>query len=184
MTIITGGIGCGKSVVSRLLRVMGYDVYDCDSRAKWLMLHDPLLVSQLCEAFGQDTYLPDGQLNKPYLSQTIFSSPERLRQMNDLVHPAVARDILRLQPSFVETAIYFESHFDRFVKADRVWCVAAPLELRIQRTMSRDDATRAQVEARMSSQLSQEEKIKKADSVIWNDEVHSVIDQVNRLIIL
>lgn len=200
ITVITGGIGSGKSVVSRLLRVMGYHVYDCDSRARQLMLTDPLLVSQLTDAFGPDTYLPDGQLNKPYLSQTIFSDPVKLEQMNSLVHPAVARDIEKVHstldsrlstlptphsplPSlqstlFVETAIYFEAHFDRLIKADSVWCVAAPLQTRIERTMARDNASRVQVLSRINNQLSQEEKISKADATIWNDDVHSIIEQV------
>ena len=204
LTIVTGGIGSGKSVVSRLLRIMGYQVYDCDLRARQLMLTDPQLISELRTAFGPDTYRADGQLNKPFLASTIFNNPDQLQLMNSLVHPAVARDIQRTLSTlnyrnasspkspntsssvhlFVETAIYFESHFDRLIHADRVWCVVAPDELRISRTMLRDNASRPQVLSRIGSQMPQSEKIRLSDSVIWNDEVHSVIDQVNRLIIL
>ena len=107
---ITGGIGSGKSVVSQLLRVMGYPVYDCDERAKWVMTHDPILRQQLIDLFGPDTYLPhphsslltpnsslltphSSLLNKPYLSSCIFGHPEALAQMNACVHPAVNRDL-------------------------------------------------------------------------------------------
>lgn len=180
MIILTGGIGCGKSVVSQLLRVMGYSVCDCDALARHLMLHDPLLRQQLCEAFGASTYLPDGTLNKPWLSSQIFGSAERLRQMNDIVHPFVARHIQQLHPDFVETAIYFESGFDLRLPADSVWCIAAPLELRISRTMARDSATREQVMARIQSQMSQEEKTSRSTLTLWNDGTHSLIEQTRQ----
>ncbi len=188
LTIITGGIGSGKSTVSQLLRVMGYTVYDCDSRAKELMLTDAMLKVRLTELLGPETYTIDGQLNRPYVASRIFENHALLEQMNALVHPAVADDIRRCQqtmgqaPFFVETAIYFESGFGKYTQADRVWCVAAPLELRIQRAMHRDGADRQRVEARILSQMPQEEKIKKSDAVIWNDDTHSVIAQVNALL--
>ena len=188
LIIITGGIGSGKSMVSQLLKVMGYTVYDCDSRAKELMLTDAALKGQLTELLGPETYTADGQLNRPYVASRIFGNQKLLGQMNALVHPAVAADIRRRQlafsktPFFVETAIYFEANFGQYIRADRVWCVAAPLELRIQRAMHRDGADRQHIEARILSQMPQEEKIKKSDAVIWNDDTHSIIEQVNALL--
>ena len=220
LIIITGGIGSGKSMVSQLLKVMGYTVYDCDSRAKELMLTDAALKGQLTELLGPETYTADGQLNRPYVASRIFGNQKLLGQMNALVHPAVAADIRRRQlafskiagqgfgqtmgqgfgqtmgqgfgktlrqgfgktPFFVETAIYFEANFGQYIRADRVWCVAAPLELRIQRAMHRDGADRQRIEARILSQMPQEEKIKKSDAVIWNDDTHSIIEQVNALL--
>ena len=224
LVIITGGIGSGKSMVSQLLKVMGYTVYDCDSRAKELMLTDATLKGQLTELLGPETYAADGRLNRPYVASRIFGNQELLGQMNALVHPAVAADIRRRQldfsktlrqglskgldktlrqglgkgldktlrqglgqgfsktPFFVETAIYFDSGFDKYAQADRVWCVAAPLELRIQRAMHRDGTDRQRIEARILSQMPQEEKIKKSDAVIWNDDTHSIIEQVNALL--
>lgn len=193
---ITGGIGCGKSVVSQLLRVMGYEVYDCDSRAKWVMTHDQRLRQQLIELFGEETYLPDGSLNKPHLSASIFGNNEALAKMNGCVHPAVDRDLrkqyevykeitnYRLQitarPFFFESAILFESGFDKLSVPDEVWTVSAPLELRISRAMQRDHATREQILNRINSQMSQEEKEIRANHVIWNDPEHSVIEQVRK----
>lgn len=213
LIIITGGIGSGKSMVSQLLKVMGYTVYDCDSRAKELMLTDTALKGQLTELLGPETYTADGQLNRPYVASRIFGNQKLLGQMNALVHPAVAADIRRRQlafsknagqglrqgfsktlhqglrqtidqetPFFVETAIYFEANFGQYIRTDRVWCVAAPLELRIQRAMHRDGADRQRIEARILSQMPQEEKIKKSDAVIWNDDTHSIIEQVNALL--
>ena len=189
MTVITGGIGCGKSVVSQLLRVMGYSVYDCDREARRLMADDPELREALANAFGQETFMADGSLNRAYLATRIFNAPSRLAQMNAIVHPAVARDIERRRnaigqerPFFVETAIYYESGFSHLIVADAVWCVAAPLELRIARAMKRDNAPRAKVVERINNQMPQEEKIALADAVIWNDCTHSVIEQINSLL--
>lgn len=190
MIIITGGIGSGKSIVCRTLEIMGFPVYDCDKRAKELMNSDPLLREQLIEAFGTETYLPNGLLNKPHLASKIFNNPEQLALMNSLVHPAVARDVENMQSSlsgsrthfFVETAIYYESGFNRLVHADQVWCVAAPLELRITRAQVRDHSDREQILSRINSQISQEKKIELSDAVIWNDNTHSVIEQINLLL--
>lgn len=183
LTAITGGIGSGKSVVSALLRVMGYEVYDCDQRAKWVMTHDPLLRQQLIELFGEETYSADGAtLNKPYLACKIFGDAEALQQMNACVHPAVARDLLQQGALFFESAILFESGFDKLVSPAEVWTVSAPLELRITRAMKRDGATREQVLNRIDSQLPQEEKERRADHIIWNDDEHSLIEQVHKLL--
>ncbi len=189
---ITGGIGSGKSVVSQLLRIIGYTVYDCDERAKWVMVHDAQLRSELCELFGPDTYLTsDGgkwMLNKPYLASRIFSSAEALAQMNACVHPAVARDMKAMLESeqkdrfFFESAILYESGFDRLSTPDEVWTVSAPLELRISRGMQRDNASRKKIQERIDSQMPQEEKERRADHVIFNDGTHSLIAQVRDLI--
>lgn len=190
---ITGGIGSGKSVVSQALKVMGYTVYDCDSRAKWVMTHDSLLRQQLTQLFGADTYLPDGSLNKPHLSTQIFSSATALAQMNACVHPAVARDLQTSYqhhlaqhgatiPYFFESAILFESGFDRLSPPDQVWTVSAPLETRLTRAMLRDHATREQILSRINSQLSQEEKESRADVVIINDAQHSILEQLRAVL--
>lgn len=190
---ITGGIGCGKSVVSQALRVMGYSVYDCDSRAKWVMTNDGILHQQLIDLFGAETYLNDGSLNKPHLSAAIFGNAEALNRMNACVHPAVARDLDtlyqahiaqygNLRPYFYESAILFESGFNHLSVPDKVWTVSAPLELRISRAMERDNTSRDKILSRINSQMSQDEKEKRADQIIWNDPQHSVLDQLNHLL--
>lgn len=189
---ITGGIGSGKSVISQLLRIMGFPVYDCDARAKWVMTHDPILRQQLTDLFGAETYLPDHELNKPYLSAKIFNDSAALAQMNACVHPAVNRDLQRQyrqlcplpsDPFFFESAILFESGFDHLSLPDRIWTVSAPLELRIANAMQRDHASRQQIISRMKAQMAQEEKEKRSDVIILNDMEHSIIQQVNDAII-
>lgn len=191
MTVaITGGIGSGKSVVSTLLRVMGFTVYDCDKGAKWVMENDPILRSQLIGLFGKETYKVDGRLNRQYLASCIFSNAEAREAMNACVHPAVARDMFRVmnenlktsKPFFFESAILFESGFDKLSNPNKVWAISAPLELRIERAMIRDNVSREQVVARIDSQMSQEEKEKRADAVIINASPYSVIEQVRELL--
>lgn len=198
---LTGGIGSGKSVVSQLLHTMGYTVYDCDKRAQWVMTHDEQLIGELQDLFGAETYLtatdiPSAQsndvslkhyvLNKPYLSNRIFGNPEALVQMNRCVHPAVARDLQsqigEKQIYFFESAILYESGFNKLVPPDEVWTVSAPMELRIERAMLRDNASRAKIESRISSQMPQEEKESLADHIIYNDNQHSLIEQTVRLL--
>ena len=189
---ITGGIGSGKSVVSQLLRIMGYTVYDCDERAKWVMTNDEQLRSELCALFGPDTYLLTSndtwELNKPYISSIIFSNEDALAKMNACVHPAVWRDLqtqLAATPCdrfFFESAILYESGFDHLSSPDEVWAVSAPLELRIHRAMQRDNISREKILSRIASQMSQDEKDRRADHTIFNDDSHSVIAQVRELL--
>lgn len=200
---ITGGIGCGKSVISTLLCVMGYPVYDCDKGAKWVMENDSQLRSELVALFGKDTYLSNGHLNKPYLASRIFNDTKAREAMNACVHPAVKRDMDRVIASFqssaridhaerpynrnssilfFESAILFESGFDKLSNPDRVWVVTAPQDLRIERAMVRDNATREQIMARINSQMSQEDKEKRADDIIINASPYSVIEQVRNLL--
>lgn len=155
LIIIAGGIGSGKSVVSRVLQAMGHPVYDCDSRAKWLMNHDKRLIQELVGAFGNNIFDKNRQLDRKHLSAIAFSDPQVLATLNNLVHPAVKRDIAAWAAgiagtAWIESAIARESGLDTL--ACEAWLVTAPLEVRTARVMARDNATPAQVEARIKAQ--------------------------------
>ena len=141
---ITGGIGSGKSVVSRLLRIMGYSVYDTDSEAKRLMESSLEVVQKLSECFGRDIY-HNGRLNRGLLSSRVFGKSDKIVLLNSIVHPVVRFDFYRWSESlneeicFVESAILYESRFDELV--DEVWTVTAPEELRISRVRQRSGLT-------------------------------------------
>ena len=85
---ITGGIGSGKSVVSTILKILKYPVYDSDSQAKQLMITSPVIKSELKTLIGDDVYVGD-IINKPLLSSYIFSSEENREKVNSIVHPQV-----------------------------------------------------------------------------------------------
>ncbi len=183
---ITGGIGSGKSVVARLFAVLGVPVYDSDSRAKWVMANDQLLREQLVAAFGAATYDAAGQLNRPYLAQQAFGNPERLAQLNELVHPRVDADFAAWSAaqaaaghrySLKEAALLYESGAYRGL--DHIITVFAPLEVRQARVLRRDaHRSAADLQAIMRQQLSEEEKLARADYVVYNDDSQLVLPQV------
>lgn len=178
---ITGGIGSGKSVVSELLRSMGYPVFDTDREAKMLMETSTVIRTELIALFGPETY-EGNRLNRPYLASRIFTDENARLQVNGIVHPEVRRYLLEWSEAqnseivFFESAILYESNF--YKMADRIWVVTAPDEIRIERTVARDKATPEQVRARMESQLPQSEKEARADYVIHNDGNEALIPQV------
>lgn len=178
---ITGGIGSGKSVVSELLRCMGYPVFDTDREAKQLMEQSVVIRAKLTEVFGDQVYA-NGKLNRPYLASLIFHDVAARLQVNAIVHPEVRscfRNWCEKQHSdivFFESAILYESDFHHL--ADAIWVISAPEKVRLKRTVRRDGAAPEQVLARMRSQLAQEEKEARADFVIRNNDQEPLIPQV------
>lgn len=169
---LTGGIGSGKSFISKGLRNMGYEVYDSDSAAQRL-IHDNLCVrSQIELLFGSDIFVNDC-LDKQRVSDLVFKDPDMLDKLNRIVHPAVAYDLQEWANNaaegivFAETAILFESGFSKLCQA--VVCITAPLEVRIGRVMLRDHVTRETVEERIRNQAEQDWIAEQADLVIAND---------------
>jgi len=179
---ITGNMGSGKSTVCRIFAELGIPIYDADSRAKSLMLERPLK-DQITAVFGKETYLPDGTLNRTYLSQVVFSDTAKLQQLNSLVHPAVAADAKHWHESQTnipytlrEAALLVES--GSYKQLDRLIVVTAPEEIRIERVIARDHTTRESALARMNKQLPESEKVALAQFVINNDGHTSLIPQV------
>lgn len=179
---ITGGIGSGKSMVSRLLAVAGIPVYLTDDRAKWLMDTDEEVRIRLQSLAGGEMYR-SGRLDRPALARWLFADENRVSQVNSIVHPAVRTDFRRWAASHstepavaIESAILIEAGFADEV--DEIWMVSAPLEVRVARAMQRDHATREQVQARMRHQMSDEEKKKHAHFVLTNDGETPLVPQV------
>lgn len=182
---ITGGIGSGKSVISKLLVAMGYPVYDSDAEAKKIMQSDLSVIKELQLEFGEDTYI-NNQLNKQHLASEVFGNPERLRALNAIVHPAVKRHFQAWTKQqsgsvvFLETAILFESGFNS--ETHKVILVTAPLDIRIERVVRRDQCTQEQVMQRITLQWTEEAKALKSDFIIVNDGQHSLIKQTEKII--
>lgn len=154
---ITGGIGSGKSYVAQMLQACwDVPVYDCDSEAKRLTAESDNIRTALTQLVG-DHLWQQGQMQKPVLATYLFASPEHAAQVNAIIHPAVRRDFLRWADAHsrspvvaIESAILCESGFHTLV--DSILLVDAPLEVRLQRAMLRDGASRQQVMARMARQ--------------------------------
>lgn len=184
---ITGGIGSGKTTICRVFETLGIPVFYADTVAKQIMVSDDILVKGLKEAFGTESYTTEGVLNNKHIAGIVFNNAQQLAKLNELVHPAVFRAFdnwVKQVPSSVpyilkEAALLFES--GSYKMCDRNILVIAPEETRLQRVMLRDGITAEQVKARMDKQLPDEEKIKLADHIIYNNETESLIIQVTRL---
>jgi dephospho-CoA kinase len=181
---ITGGIGSGKSLICKIFSCLGVPVYDADSHAKELMTTDGILVSDIKKEFGVLSYSVNGGLNREYLSKQVFNDPERLRTLNNLVHPRVGIDFNRWTDQrkghpyvLKEAALLFES--GSYKSLHKVIVVYANEALRIQRVLKRDPhRTADQVRAIIRNQMPEEEKLKRADFTIRNDETTLLIPQV------
>lgn len=151
---VTGGIGSGKSVVCRMLRCMGYAVYDCDSEARRLMDCSDEIKRLIAGEICREAVLPDGSIDRAALADAVFADAMLLERLNDAVHETVRRDLRRWcagrRLAFVETAILYQSSLDLMV--DEVWDVDAPADIRIRRVMARNGLTPTQVEQRILSQ--------------------------------
>ncbi|TPE42735.1 dephospho-CoA kinase [Pontibacter mangrovi] len=181
---ITGGIGTGKTIVSRMFALLGVPVYDADTRAKWVMHHDRELRQELQEAFGGATFTAAGELDRAYLASVVFNNPPQLERLNALVHPHVGKDFeawaaLHAHKPYVlkEAALMYES--DSWRQLDQVIVVSAPLHLRMKRLLKRDThRTEADIKAIIARQMSEEEKLRRAQHIIYNDDEHLIIPQV------
>lgn len=178
---ITGGIGSGKSYVCQRLKERGIDVYDCDAGAKKLMASSEEIRSAMISLIGDDAY--DGwKLNKVVVSRFLLESEDNKLAINAIVHPAVIRDFYASGLQWMESAILYEAHLEHTV--DRVVCVTAPEDVRIDRVMKRDSISRERAKRWISAQTPQEEVAKRADAVIINDGVKSVDEQLDKVLTL
>lgn len=183
---VTGTIGSGKSVVARMLEVMGVPVYDCDSRAKSLMVNNPLIVKELKRMFGAECYDVNGVLDRKYLASRIFVDESNVRRVNALVHPVVKEDFVRWSAMqntplvAVETALLYESGMIDVV--DKVLAVWTDAETAVRRTMQRSGMSRSQVFCRMQKQIGVDELLLLSDFSIRNDGDNPVLPAVISLL--
>ncbi|MFV0536959.1 MAG: dephospho-CoA kinase [Dysgonomonas sp.] len=183
---ITGGIGSGKSTVSEIFSLCGVPVYIADVESKRLVSTSPLIKEKLIVLFGEDLY-KNNVLDKALLASHIFNNKDKLEKVNAIIHPEVKKDYERWLDKnkhhkivAQEAAILFESGFNKLM--DKVVMVYTPLELRIQRTMVRDNVSYEKVLERIQNQMPDEEKVKLSDFVIVNDGAGSLIEQVQNVI--
>lgn len=184
---ITGGIGAGKSIITKFFSLLGIPVYDADTHAKWLMANDKKLIEAIKELFGAESYLADGTLNRKHLSEVAFSSEQATTGLNEAVHPAVGAHYEKWAASqatapyvLKEAALLFESQ--SYKQLGKIITVFAPEELRIKRVIKRDaHRSSAQISDIIRKQMADEKKMEMADFIIYNDDQQLVIPQVMAL---
>lgn len=185
---ITGGIGSGKTTVCQIFERLGVPVYYADQRAKELMEDDKQLVAAIRQELGEDIYDTEGKLQRKKLAEIVFNNEEKLVKLNSLVHPAVFKDnqswneVLAKKGyayTLKEAALLVET--GSYLTLDKLIVVSAPEEDRIKRVMERDQATREQVVARIKAQMPEEQKVKYADYIIYNDTIMDLVPQVTKI---
>lgn len=183
---ITGGIGAGKTTVSRVLKELGYPVYDADSSAKHLLSTIPEIISSVKKVFGESAYvneIPD----RKFIASQVYNNKEKLEAINAIIHPAVAEHFKiwvnnhsDYKILFKEAAILFESGSAK--EMDKVIAIDAPTHIRIQRIIQRDGRTDVEIKRIMESQLTSEELRAKSDYVIVNDEQQPLLLQIQSIL--
>lgn len=182
---ITGGIGTGKSTVSKILIALGYPVYFSDDRAKWLMENNQQLVAELTRLIGDETYIA-GKLNRSFIAEKLFSNSQLKAKINELVHPVVRNDFNDWADSqqapllFQESALLVET--GAYQLFDALIVVTAPLEQRIKRIQKRDGISINEINMRLTNQLAESEKIAVADYVITNDDHQPIVFQTQKIV--
>jgi dephospho-CoA kinase len=179
---LTGGIGSGKSTVAEIFKHLGVPVFIADLESKYILETDRDLQAKLAEILGREL-LKNGQVDKLYMAQKIFTDQSLLQAVNALLHPLVGKAfdrwaLLNEQSAYVirEAAILFESN--SYQDCEKIIVVTAPRALRIKRVMARSKLSSEAVEARMAKQWPQEKKDSLADFLVDNSGKQSLIKQV------
>ena len=182
---ITGGIGSGKSIVGKILEVMGFPVYYSDERSKEIVNTNSFVRQNLIKLMGENVYL-NNQLNAPFLAKKIFEDDTIRLKVNEIIHPIVRQafanwaEIQNSSIVFNEAAILFET--GAYQLMDATVLVTAPLELKINRVRERDRCSKEQVLERISKQWNDEQKLPLADFVLINDDIQPLLIQIEDLI--
>ena len=185
---ITGGIGSGKTTACQIFEKLGVPVYYADQRAKELMEDDAQLRAEIKQEFGDRVYDDAGHLDRRLLAEIVFKDEEKLVKLNGMVHPAVFRDnqswneiLAKKGYPYVlkEAALLVETGSYRML--DKLIVLSAPEEDRIKRVMARDGSTEEQVRARIRAQMPEEQKVKYADYIIYNDRIMDLVPEVTKI---
>ena len=174
---VTGGIGSGKSTASQILGELGATVIDADQVGHKIYLPDTPGWREIVEAFGEDVLAPDRTVDRSKLGPIVFSASEALETLNKITHGKIYSFIQgqidyigqrqRTDVVVVEAAILLEAKWESLV--DQLWVVAASVDVAIDRLQTYKNFTKEQARARITAQLSNEERMARADKVIWNN---------------
>ena len=181
---LTGGIGSGKTTVSKMFAELGVPIYNSDQEAKRLMSSSEELRTQIIRLLGENAF-KNGKLQRAFIADKVFSEPDLLQQLNALVHPAVKRDFFKWAfqqaSAYViqEAAILFEN--GSYGEFDKMILVTAPVEQRIARIQKRDGSKRDAILERMQHQWEDSRKVQLADYVIRNINLPETHNQVIKI---
>ncbi|WP_292010016.1 dephospho-CoA kinase [Chryseobacterium sp.] len=170
---LTGGIGSGKTTVAHFIEELGFPVYYSDDRAKTIVNENEGLKAKIKELLGDDSYDTNGIYDRKYVAKKVFKNNDLLQQLNEIIHPAVRIDFedwVKRQSKYLvfkETALLFELKLN--LQCHKSLLVTAEDNIRIKRVMDRDQKTYREVESVMERQMSEKDKVKLADYIIYNN---------------
>jgi dephospho-CoA kinase len=178
---ITGGIGSGKSLVCQVFKTLGIPIFNADAVSNQLVEHDTGVKASIIKLFGKEAYI-NNNYNRKYIAHIVFNQAEKLKALNELIHPmaieAAKQWFEKQQTPYAikEAAILFESKAEQDI--DIIIGVTAPEQIRIERVMQRIGCSKDEVIKRMQQQMPEDEKMKKCNYIIHNDNVTALIPQV------
>ncbi|GBD65632.1 dephospho-CoA kinase [Tetragenococcus halophilus] len=180
---ITGSIATGKSTVVNIFKQYGFPVVDADIIAREVVEPNTAGLKKVVETFGSSVLCSDGSLNRKQLGQIIFSDTKKRQALNALLAPflqeAIIEQIKRASAAaslvIADIPLLYEAGYDKYM--DQVAVVYIPEDLQVQRLMKRDRITKKEAQKKVASQLSIEEKKKRADIIFDNQESLSSIRQ-------
>ena len=180
---ITGGMGSGKSTVSKILRHLNYKVYNSDVRGKELIGEVRSIRDQLESIFGDEIF-KNNKLDAKALSRKVFKDDSSLKKINSIIHPEVEKDFNSWVASnsndkylFKESALLFET--GAFRHLDKTILIIADKDLRIKRVLERDiDRSKKEIENIISKQIDEDEALKLADVILYNNQVDLLLPRV------
>lgn len=181
---LTGGIGSGKSTVSKVFEILGCAIFNSDEVAKQVYF-EANVKQAVINLLSEKAYKSQSEIDKAYISNKIFNDTTLLQKLNAIIHPAVItafKEFSQQHPQKIiikESALLFEAKLTE--ELEKIIVVTAPEDLRIKRVALRDNISSALVVQKMKSQLSDAEKLKNADYLIYNNDDELVIPQVIKI---
>lgn len=182
---LTGGIGSGKSTILNYFKERGYPCFESDEVGKQLLEGE--LKESVSRLFGQEIFNSKGILDRKTLSRKVFSDSKSLKNLNDIVHPAVNRAFDKFKNKhqdynmiIKEAAILIES--GSYKSCDFTILVKAPIDERIKRIISRDYVNESDVTVRINNQWDDKKKEKYADYIVENISLEETYKKVKTLI--
>lgn len=175
---LTGGIGSGKTSVSDLFANLGVPVIDTDVIARDLVDNDKNVLKEISDTFGDDVVKPDGELDRQKLATIVFNSKDNKKLLENILHPRIEREVNdQLQifassqnpPDYTIIVVPLLIEANYFELIDRILVVVADEETRIERVRQRDNRSVSEIRAIINNQVSDEDRLNKADDVIENN---------------
>ncbi|WP_057735935.1 dephospho-CoA kinase [Liquorilactobacillus uvarum] len=189
---LTGGIASGKSTVSAFLKKKGAFVIDGDIIARQVVEPGKIGLRKLKEAFGTKIIKKDGTLNRARLGKIVFADKKQLKRLNEITGPLIRQRVeeqieearqLKIRLLVLEIPLLFEGHYEKY--CDSVMTVSIPHEVQLERLMKRNNLKKGEAQKRIKTQMSQDERNRRADIVIDNSkQVEETLTQVIEWLIM